>query len=214
MTQPAITLKNTKLGTRQFESQVQRPLLTNADAKWSNYTRDYDYPNMVTLPVQWIKMRDGTKIAIRVTLPADQNKQPDFTKPHPVILIQTAYNTGFAGQIADMAGGPNPEFVRCGYATVVADIRGTGSSEGRWQAFDGIEQQDSFEIIDWASKQSWSNGNIGLYGVSYLDITSLLGASTQHPAVKAAFPMVPIGDGYRDILFNGGSLIPTLSHYG
>ncbi len=151
-------------------------------------------------------MRDGTKIAIRVTLPADQNKQPDFTKPHPVILIQTAYNTGFAGQIADMAGGPNPEFVRRAYATVVADVRGTGSSEGGWQAFDGIEQQDSFEIIDWASKQSWSNGNIGLYGVSYLGITSLLGASTQHPAVKAAFPMVSIGDGWRDILFNGGQL--------
>lgn len=132
-------------------------------------------------------MRDGTKIAIRVTLPADQNKQPDFTKPHPVILIQTAYNTGFAG--------PNPEFVRRAYATVVADVRGTGSSEGGWQAFDGIEQQDSFEIIDWAGKQSWSNGNIGLYSVSYLGITSLLGASTQHPAVKAAFPMVPIGDG-------------------
>lgn len=209
MTQPAITLKNTKLGTRQFESQVQRPLLTNSDAQWSNYTRDYDYPNMVTLPVQWIKMRDGTKIAIRVTLPADQNKQPDFTKPHPVILIQTLCNTGLAGQIADMAGGPNPEFVGRGYATVVADVRGTGSSEGGWQAFDSIEQQDSFEIIDWASKQSWSNGNIGLYGVSYLGITSLLGAYTQHPAVKAAFPMVPIGEGYRDILFNGGQLNPN-----
>lgn len=159
-------------------------------------------------------MRDGTKIAIRVTLPADQNKQPDFTKPHPVILIQTAYNTGLAGQIADMAGSPNPEFVCRGYATVVVDVRDTGSSEGVWQVFDGIEQQDSFEIIDWASKQSWSNGNIGLYGVAYLGITSLLGAYTQHLAVKAAFPMVPIGDGYRDILFNGGSLIPTLSHYG
>lgn len=98
MTQPAITLKNTQLGTRQFESQVQRPLLTNADAKWSNYTRDYDYSNMVTLPVQWIKMRDGTKIAIRVTLPADENKQPVY-KSHPVILIQTAYNTGLAARL-------------------------------------------------------------------------------------------------------------------
>lgn len=92
-------------------------------------------------------MRDGTKIAIRVTLPADQNKQPDFTKPHPVILIQTAYNTGFAGQIADMAGGPNPEFVRCGYATVVADIRGTGSSEGRWQAFEALNSRTVLKLL-------------------------------------------------------------------
>ncbi|WP_347454941.1 CocE/NonD family hydrolase [Acinetobacter thermotolerans] len=199
------TLKNTKLGTRQFQSQAQTPVSDNANARWSNYTRDYQYPNMVTLPVQWLSMRDGTRIAVRVTLPADENKQPIYGK-FPVILIQTAYNTGLAGQIADMAGGPNPEFVRRGYATVVADVRGTGSSEGVWQAFDETEQEDSKEIIDWASKQYWSNGKIGLYGVSYLGITSLLGASTQHPAVKAAFPMVPIGDGYRDILFNGGQL--------
>nr|WP_325776971.1 CocE/NonD family hydrolase [Acinetobacter schindleri] len=81
-------------------------------------------------PYSPTQMQNGAiTLAIRVTLPADQNKQPDFTKPHPVILIQTAYNTGFAGQIADMASGPNPEFVRRAYATVV---RGTGSSEGLW----------------------------------------------------------------------------------
>ena len=140
-----------------------------------------------------------------MTLPADEAGNA-ILKSYPVILIQTSYNTGAAGQLSDIAGGPNPEFFKRGYATVVADVRGTGSSSGKWQAFDSIEQQDSYEIIDWASKQSWSNGKIGLYGVSYLGITSLLGASTQHPAIKAAFPMVPIGDGYRDILFNGGQL--------
>ena len=205
-TPPSVVLKNTKLGNRLSESAVQTPLLTNADATWTEYTRPYDYPGMVTLDPQWITMRDGTKILARVTLPADEYGNPVFGREFPVILVQTSYNTGLAGQIADMAGGPNPEFVRRGYATVVADVRGTGSSEGVWQAFDETEQKDSYEIIDWASKQPWSNGNIGLYGVSYLGITSLLGASTGHPAVKAAFPMVPIGDGYRDILLNGGQL--------
>ena len=117
-----------------------------------------------------------------MTLPADEAGNA-ILKSYPVILIQTSYNTGAAGQLSDIAGGPNPEFVKRGYATVVADVRGTGSSSGKWQAFDSIEQQDSYEIIDWASKQSWSNGKIGLYGVSYLGITSLLGASTQHIAI-------------------------------
>lgn len=204
--QPLATLKNTKLGSRLSESAVQTPLLSNANATWSDYTRPYDYPDMVTSAPQWLTMRDGTRIVVRVTLPADEHGNAITGRSFPVILIQTSYNAGAAGQLADMAGGPNPEFVRRGYATVVADVRGTGSSEGMWQAFDETEQKDSYEIIDWASKQAWSNGNIGLYGVSYLGITSLLGASTGHPAVKAAFPMVPIGDGYRDILFNGGQL--------
>ncbi|NNG77675.1 hypothetical protein HLH10_15720 [Acinetobacter sp. ANC 4277] len=52
--QPITTLKNTKLGTRLSESEVQRPLPSNANATWSNYTRPEEYPNMVTLPSQWI----------------------------------------------------------------------------------------------------------------------------------------------------------------
>lgn len=52
---PIISLKNTKLGTRLSESEIQRPLLSNANATWSNYTRPEEYPNMVTLPSQWIR---------------------------------------------------------------------------------------------------------------------------------------------------------------
>jgi hypothetical protein len=52
---PIVSLKNTKLGTRLAESEIQRPLLSNANATWSNYTRPEEYPNMVTLPSQWIR---------------------------------------------------------------------------------------------------------------------------------------------------------------
>ena len=96
--------------------------------------------------------------------------------------------------------------VKRGYATVVADVRGTGNSTGKWEAFGKTEQNDAYQLIDWSSKQSFSDGKVGLYGVSYLGITAVLGAATQHPAIKAAFPIVPMGDAYRDILFNGGQL--------
>ncbi|TCB53915.1 hypothetical protein [Acinetobacter terrestris] len=59
---------------------------------------------MVTLPSQWITLRDGTRIAVRVTLPADEAGSA-ILKSYPVILIQTSYNTGAAGQLSDIAGG-------------------------------------------------------------------------------------------------------------
>ncbi|WP_180028626.1 CocE/NonD family hydrolase [Acinetobacter sp. YH16032] len=200
-----VALKNTRLGTRQSPSQPQVPLLSNANAQWQLYDRPAEYPKSVTLPAQWITMRDGTRIATYVTLPADESGRPINAK-FPVIVIQTAYSAGVAGKVSAIAGGADPEMVKRGYATVVADVRGTGNSTGKWEAFGKVEQQDAYEIIDWSSKQSFSDGNVGLYGVSYLGITAMLGAATQHPAIKAAFPIVPMGDAYRDILFNGGQL--------
>lgn len=88
-------------------------------------------------------------------------------------------------------------------------MRGTGQSEGSWEAFGETEQADYAEVVDWAASQSFSNGRIGLYGVSYLGITAMLTAAQNHPAVKAAFPIVPIGDGYRDIVFTGGQVNVT-----
>lgn len=200
-----VSLKNTKLGTRAAPSQPQTPVTANANAQWQRYDRPAEFPKAVTLPAQWVTMRDGTRIAVYVTLPADASGRP-VNQKFPVILIQTAYSAGVAGKLSAIAGGADPEMVKRGYATVVADVRGTGNSAGKWESFGKTEQQDGYELIDWSSKQAWSDGNIGLFGVSYLGITSVLGAAQQHPAVKAAFPIVPIGDAYRDILFNGGQL--------
>ena len=202
---PSISLKNTSLGTRLQPSKDRTPTLSNANAQWKPYDRPEDYPKVAALPTQWITMKDGTRIAIYVTLPADEYGRPINNK-FPVILLQTPYNGGTAGRISNIAGGADPELVKRGYATVVADVRGTGNSSGLWEAFGKVEQEDGYEIVDWSTKQSWSNGIVGLYGVSYLGITSTLTAATEHPAVKAAFPIVPMGDAYRDILFNGGEL--------
>ncbi|MEV6771416.1 CocE/NonD family hydrolase [Nocardia sp. NPDC051030] len=98
------------------------------------------------------------------------------------------------------------KLIQSGYTQVVADVRGTGFSEGVWQVFQQREQLDNVEVIDWASRQPWSDGNVGMTGVSYSAINQLH-AAEQHPAaLKAIFPVEPGSDLVRDVLATGGAL--------
>lgn len=75
------------------------------------------------------------------------------------------------------------DLVRSGYTVVVVDVRGTGFSQGVWDVFQSREQQDTTEVIDWAAKQRWSNGKIGMAGVSYSAI-SQIHAANKRPALS------------------------------
>lgn len=197
----------TTLGTRATPAQEGRIVTSNEGGEWTTYDPPATYPGTVQLPTQFISMRDGKQLAVYVTLPADAAGKA-VTTPLPTILVQTSYN-GVAGQTVSAIGGADPYLVQRGYANVVVDVRGTGQSQGSWEAFGEDEQADYAETVDWVSRQPFCNGSIGLFGVSYLGITTVLTAAQQHPSVKAAFPIVPIGDGYRDIVFTGGQVNPT-----
>ncbi|WP_405133402.1 CocE/NonD family hydrolase [Nocardia sp. NBC_01388] len=98
------------------------------------------------------------------------------------------------------------KLIQSGYTQVVADVRGTGFSQGVWQVFQQREQLDSAEVIDWASRQSWSDGKVGMSGISYSAINQLHAAEQQPPALKAIFPVEPGSDLVRDVLATGGAL--------
>lgn len=169
-------------------------------AQWQAYDREQDYPGMVSLPREFIEMRDGVRLSAHITLPANAQGEPVST-PLPVILTQTGYNSSTNG-----VGGPNSYLVQRGYAHVYVDVRGTGNSEGVWEAWGPIEQADYAEVMDWVAAQPWSNGKVGTWGPSFMAITQLLTAQHNHPAHKALFTIVPAGDLYRDITFSGGQI--------
>lgn len=173
---------------------------TGAKQAWFNYQRAEEAPGTVSLTGLKISLRDGVQLSASVALPADADGKA-LPGPFPVILTQTGYNKSIPAIPAS-----NAFLVRHGYAHLSVDVRGTGMSGGTWEAFGENEQGDYLEVIDWAARQSWSNGQVGTWGASFMAITQLFTAAHQHPAHKAVFAIVPMGDAYRDIVFSGGQV--------
>jgi putative CocE/NonD family hydrolase len=148
-----------------------------------------------------VVMTDGVVLRVDVRRPAVEGVAAKGR--FPVVLSQTPYNKA-SGALAFEAD----HLVTRGYVQVTADVRGTGGSGGTWDSFGAREQRDGFELAEWASSTArpWSNGRLGLHGSSYGAINQIFTAA-QHPSgLKAIFPVVPMGDSYRDITGSGGQV--------
>jgi putative CocE/NonD family hydrolase len=206
--------QTTTLGTRGGLSQDNASAITtNASSTWSTYARDEDYAGSVTLPLQFITTKLGQKLAVLVSVPADASGNP-VPGTFPAILTQTAYRIDVGQLLGTIAGTGNTLLVggqdkfmnKRGYISVAVDVLGSGMSSDAAQLLGAPEQAAYGEAVDWVTKQSWFNGQLGLAGTSYLGITSLLTAKQQNPAVKAVFAQVPMGDAYRGTVGPGGLL--------
>ena len=101
----------------------------------------------------------------------------------------------------------DPElWVAWGYAVVRVDSRGAGRSPGLLDLFSPREVRDYYEAIEWAGTQAWSNGKIGLCGISYYAINQWLVAAQQPPHLAAMIPWEGAADAYRDRTRHGGIL--------
>ncbi|APE34793.1 peptidase [Nocardia mangyaensis] len=102
-----------------------------------------------------------------------------------------------------------------GYTLIQVDLRGTGTSGGQWQLFGDREKQDIAEVIDWITRQPWSDGNVGAMGLSFTAIAALEATDLMPPGLKAIFAYVGSTDMFTDIAGSGGGfgsafLIPWL----
>ncbi len=158
----------------------------------------------------YLRMRDGVRIAIDVSLPADRG-----AAKLPTILRQTRYHRrmAFAGplnskpaqKLFDQHHDARRYFVEHGYAWVDVCTRGSGASGGmRISPWSPDEIEDGREILDWIVGQSWSNGNVGARGVSYDGTAAEFLLQHQHPALKAVVPRFSLYDAYEDIAMPGG----------
>jgi putative CocE/NonD family hydrolase len=151
-----------------------------------------------------IVMRDGTRLYADVRVPARADGSPAPGR-FPVILTQTPYNKNSAGASSQLAGADDL-FPTHGYVHVIVDVRGTGSSEGTWDSFGPAEQADAMDIARWIAAQAFSDGDLVLYGASYMGINQILTAAQHPPGLKAIFPIIPAEDVYRDVTWHGGAI--------
>lgn len=107
---------------------------------------------------------------------------------------------------------PDPAYwVPRGYVVVHVDLRGCFKSEGKRKVFSRTEIADYSHIIAWAGTQPWSNGRVGLHGVSYLAICQWYAAANNPRYLAAIVPWEGASDSYRNVMFHGG--IPETAFY-
>jgi putative CocE/NonD family hydrolase len=155
-----------------------------------------------------VTMSDGTVLRANVYFPTDPKTGNAAPGPFPVILTQTPYGKDDAryvsGQLAELAG-QSTYLVQRGYIDVVADVRGTGGSQGEWGLFDPVQGTDGATLVNWAASLPHADGDVGLLGASYLGINQFATAADAGSAhVKAMFPIIAGNDIYRDTAFAGG----------
>lgn len=110
-------------------------------------------------------------------------------KPVPVILFYTTYHQGDGDAIfAKLAADRN-------YVGVVAYARGVRTNMEEYTPYEH-EHADIYDIIDWLSKQEWSNGEVGMFGGSYTGFSQWAATKNLHPALKTIIPQVAIMPGY------------------
>lgn len=148
-------------------------------------------------------MADGRKLRVDIVRPAVLGTSRTAAGKFPVLLTTTPY--GKNNYAIDT------HLVHRGHIEVIADIRGTGLSEGDFQVFAPAEVSDGVRLVGWVSKLQGSSGVVGLIGGSYLGTNQLLvaGAVGPHSALKAIFPVAAAHGLYRDVVTMGS--IPDFS---
>ncbi len=154
-------------------------------------------------------MRDGVKLAARLWLPEDGERNPV-----PAVLQYIPYRKRDGTRLMDESY--FPFYVSRGYAFARVDIRGSGDSEGL--PIDEYAQQeldDGLEIIAWLAKQSWCTGKVGMFGISWSGFNSLQVAALRPPALKAIITHCSTDDRYADDAhFTGGCINECMFVWG
>lgn len=162
-----------------------------------------------------VKMRDGVTLRVNVF-------RPDKPGRFPVVMSADLYGKDainhFPGirslwptlgytdtSLFSPAESPDPGFwVPNDYVYVKVALRGSSTSEGAIHPLSDLETEDYAEVIEWAGVQQWSNGNVGLNGVSYLAMAQWRVAALNPPHLKAVTPWEGTSDLYREWGFHGG----------
>jgi len=139
-------------------------------------------------------MRDSTTLMSNVYRPVGDG-------PNPVLLTRLPYGKDLS---ADTVYFDPLKAAGDGYIVVVQDVRGRYASEGKFTPF-AHEFEDGYDSVEWASKLPGSNGNVGMFGLSYFGKTQWHAAVTRPPSLKSLAPGQAWGNHLNGVQMRGGA---------
>ena len=162
-----------------------------------------------TIELAWIPMSDGRRLAARLWLPVDAERNPV-----PAILEYIPYRRRDGTRPRDEE--THAWVAAQGYACARVDIAGSGDSDGLLlDEYLQQEQDDAVEIIAWLAAQPWCSGKVGMIGISWGGFNGLQVAARQPPALKAVISLASTVDRYADdVHFMGGALLADNMDWG
>jgi uncharacterized protein len=183
--------------------------------------------------VDWdvpIAMDDGVVLRADVFRPPAEGRYPVILSYGPYakgLAFQEGYSSAWnimAAKHPDVTAGSSNKYqnwevvdpekwVRDGYACVRVDSRGAGRSPGVIDHFSPRETRDFYLAIEWAGVQPWSNGKVGLNGISYYAINQWHVAALQPPHLAAICIWEGAADWYRDMTYHGGILCTFFANW-
>jgi predicted acyl esterase len=163
-----------------------------------------------------IPLRDGTRILCdiyRTAGPAGGNDLPTLLSWSPygkharsnnVFWPASGVNPDWLSPLTPFEGPDPVEYCGFGYAVVVVDPRGAWLSQGDYRHNGPVEAQDCSDTVAWLADRPWSNGKVGMTGVSYLAAIQYYVGQLNPPALAALNPCEGFSDWYRDFAYHGG----------
>ncbi|TJY38014.1 CocE/NonD family hydrolase [Pontimicrobium aquaticum] len=173
-----LMLTITSIGSCQTTESFQKPRTVEKEGK------QYLVQDSVL-----ITTRDGAKIATIIV------RDKNIKTPQTAILFHTVYTRKTDINRAIKAANN-------GYVGVVSYTRGKGLSPDEIIPYEH-ESNDVYDVIDWISKQSWNNGEVGMYGGSYVGFVQWAAAKKLHPALKTIVPSATAAPGIAEPMENG-----------
>jgi hypothetical protein len=148
--------------------------------------------DFTTIENHWITLADGTRLAARIWI-------PDGAEADPVPAVFEFLPYRKRDGTAPRDESTYPYFAQNRIAGVRVDIRGSGESSG---VIDGeyteLELANACELIDWIAAQPWSNGNVGMMGISWGGFNCLQVAALRPKPLKAVISISSTVDRYND----------------
>jgi uncharacterized protein len=130
-------------------------------------------------------MRDGTVLRANVFRPDDGG-----SGTYPVLLTRLPYGKDYSLGSSLI----NPaQVARLGYIVVVQDVRGTFTSSGDFYPMIN-EGPDGADTVAWAAQLPGSDGQVGMYGGSYMGFTQWAAARERPAALRAIAPLITWDD--------------------